>query len=99
MYSIDSFDLHSNKHTLHMYYSLLNLLHYYSIVQVYIIPHKHTDHTLKIKLEVLNKLKKGARAVDLCRAYNLSASTLSTWKHDRDKLERLASSGKVLDLK
>ena len=63
------------------------------------MPRQHTDRTLKVKLEVLNKLKKGAPAVDLCREYKLKASTVSTWKHDRDKLEELANSGKVLDVK
>ena len=63
------------------------------------MPHKHTDHTLKINIGGYEQIKKGARAVDLCREYNLSASTLSTWKHDRDKLEEMATSGKVLDLK
>ena len=63
------------------------------------MPRQHTDRTLKVKLEVLQKLKKGARGVDLCREYNLSPSTLSTWKCDREKLEEQVNSGKVLDRK
>ena len=52
-----------------------------------------------MKLEVLQKLKKGIRAVDLCKEYNLKASTLSTRKCQKDKLEDMAQSGKVLDCK
>ena len=63
------------------------------------MPRQHTDRPLKVKLEVLGKLKKGIRGVDLCREYNLRASTLSTWKRDRKKLEEMANSGKVLEIK
>ena len=63
------------------------------------MPQQHTDRTLKVKLKVLQKLKKGARGVDLCREYKLRLSTLSTWKHHRKKLEEQANSDKVLDMK
>ena len=42
--------------------------------------HQHTDQTIKEKIEILGKLDSGVKAVDLCRQFNLSQSTLSTWK-------------------
>ena len=47
----------------------------------------------------MQKLKKGARGVDLCREYKLRLPTLSTWKRHREKLEEQTNFGKVLDMK
>ena len=44
---------------------------------------QHTDRTLKEKIEILGKLDCGVKAVDLCKQFNLSQSTLSTWKKQR----------------
>ena len=41
---------------------------------------QHTDQTIKEKIEILGKLDCGVKAVDLCKQFNLSQSTLSTWK-------------------
>ena len=58
---------------------------------------QHTDRTLKEKIEILNKLDCGAKAIDLCKQFNLSQSTISTWKKQRDKLKGMVDDGKVLD--
>ena len=63
------------------------------------IKRQHTDHTLKEKIEILQKLDSGIKAVDLCKQYNLSQSTISTWKKQRSKLKDMMDSGKVLNTK
>ena len=40
--------------------------------------HQHTDRTLKEKTEILGKLDSGIKAVDICKRFNISHSTLST---------------------
>ena len=60
---------------------------------------QHTDRTLKQKLEVIQKLECGVKAIDLCKQYNLSQSTISTWKKQRSKLKDMVDAGKVLDTK
>ena len=61
--------------------------------------HQHTDRTLKEKIEILGKLDCGVKAVDLCKQFNLSQSTLSTWKKQRAKLNEMVDAGKVLNQK
>ena len=63
------------------------------------IKRQHTDRTLKEKIEILQKLDCGIKAVDLCKQYNLSQSTISTWKKQRSKLKDMVDSGKVLNTK
>ena len=48
--------------------------------------HQHVDRTLKEKLQILNKLECGMKAIDVCKEFNLSQSTLSTWKKQKTKL-------------
>ena len=50
---------------------------------------QHTDRTLKEKIEILGKLDCGVKAVDLCKQFNLSQCTLSTWKKQRCKLNEM----------
>ena len=59
---------------------------------------QHVDRTLKEKLQILNKLECGMKAVDVCKTY-LSQSTLSTWKKQKSKLKDMVDAGKVLDTK
>ena len=61
--------------------------------------HQHVDWTLKEKLEILNKLDCSMKAVDVCKIYNLSQSTLFTWKKQKPKLKDMVDAGKVLDTK
>ena len=58
---------------------------------------QHTDCTLKEKIEILNKLDCSVKAIDLCKQFNLSQSTISTWNKQRDKLKGMVDDGKVLD--
>ena len=60
---------------------------------------QHTDRTIKEKIEILGKLDSGVKAVDLWRQFNLSQSTLSTWKKQRCKLNEMVDAGKVLHTK
>ena len=60
---------------------------------------QHTDRTLKEKIEILGKLDCGVKAVDLCKQFNLSQFTLSTWKKQRCKLNEMVDAGKVLNTK
>ena len=60
---------------------------------------QHVDRTLKEKLQILNKIECGMKAIDVCKAYNLSQSTLSTWKKQKTKLKDMVDVGKVLDTK
>ena len=60
---------------------------------------QHVNQTLKEKLEILNKLECGMKAVDVCMSYNLSLSTLSTWKKQKLKSKDMVDAGKVLDTK
>ena len=61
--------------------------------------HQHTDRTIKEKIEILGKLDCGVKAVDLCKQFNLSQSTLSTWKKQRCKFDEMVDAGKVLHTK
>ena len=54
---------------------------------------------LKEKLQILNKLECGMKAVDVCKAYNLSQLILSTWKKQKAKLKDMVDAGKVLHTK
>ena len=60
---------------------------------------QHMDQTLKEKIGILGKLDCGVKAVDLCKQFNLSQSTLSTWKKQRAKLNEMVDAGKVLNQK
>ena len=60
---------------------------------------QHVDRMLKEKLQILNKLECHMKAIDVCKAYNLSQSTLSTWKKQKAKLKDMVDAGKVLDTK
>ena len=61
--------------------------------------HQHTDRTLKEKIEILGKLDCGLKAVDVCKRFNISQSTLSTWKKQRGKINEMVDAGKVLNQK
>ena len=61
--------------------------------------HQHTDQTIKEKIEILGKLDCGVKAVDLCKQFNLSQSTLSTWIKQRCKLNKMVDAWKVLHTK
>ena len=39
------------------------------------------------------------KAADVCKTYNLSQSTLSTWKKQKSKLKDMVDAGKVLETK
>ena len=60
---------------------------------------QHVDRTLKEKLQILNKSECSMKAVDVCKTYNLSQSTLSTWKKQKSKLKEMVDAGKVLETK
>ena len=60
---------------------------------------QHTDRTLKEKIEILGKLDSGLRAIDVCKRFNISQSTLSTWKKQRAKINEMVDAGKVLNQK
>ena len=60
---------------------------------------QHVDRTLEEKLQILNKLECGMKAVDVCKTYDLSQSTLSTWKKQKSKLKDMVDAGKVLETK
>ena len=60
---------------------------------------QHTDRTIKEKIEILGKLDCSVKAVDLCKQFNLSQSTLSTWKKQRSKFNKMVDAGKVLNTK
>ena len=60
---------------------------------------QHTDRTLKEKIEILGKLDSGLKAVDVCQRFNISQSTLSTWKKQRGKINEMVDAGKVLNQK
>ena len=60
---------------------------------------QHTDRTLKEKIEILGKLDCGLKAVDVCKRFNISQSTLSTWKKQRGKINEMMDAGKVLNQK
>ena len=54
---------------------------------------------LKGKLQILNQLECGMKAIDVCKEFNLSQSTLFTWKKQKKKLKDMVDAGKVLDTK
>ena len=58
---------------------------------------QHNDRTLKEKIQILDKLDCGVKAIDLCKQFNLCQSTISTWKKQRSKLKGMVDDGKVLD--
>ena len=60
---------------------------------------QYVDRTLKEKLQILNKLECSIKAIDVCKAYNLSQLTLSMWKNQKTKLKDMVDAGKVLDTK
>ena len=60
---------------------------------------QHTDRTLKEKIDILGKLDCGVKAVDICKRFNMSQSTLSTWKKQRAKINEMVDVGKVLNQK
>ena len=61
--------------------------------------HQHADRTLKEKIEILGKLDSSLKAVDVCKRFNISQSTLSTWKKQRAKINEMVDVGKVLKQK
>ena len=61
--------------------------------------HQHTDRTLKEKIEIFRKLDCGVKAVDICKRFNISQSTLSTKKKQRAKINEMVDVGKVLNQK
>ena len=44
---------------------------------------QHVDRMLKEKLQILNKLECGMKAIDVSKEFNLSQLTLSTWKKQK----------------
>ena len=60
---------------------------------------QHVYQTLKEKIELLKRLDCGMNAVDVCKIYNISQSTLSTWKKQKLKLKDMVDAGKVLNTK
>ena len=58
---------------------------------------QHVDRMLKEKLQILKKLECGMKAIDVCKEFNLSQSTLSMWKKQKTKLKDMVDAGKVLD--
>ena len=58
---------------------------------------QHVDQMLKEKLQILNKLECGMKTVDVCKTYNLSQSTLPTWRKQKSKLKDMVDAGKVLE--
>ena len=61
--------------------------------------HQHVDCMLKEKLPILKKLECSMKAIDVCKEFNLSQSTLSTWQKQKKKLKDMVDAGKVLDTK
>ena len=55
------------------------------------------NQTLKEKLEIFSKLECSMKAVEVCKTYNFSQSTLSTWK--KHKLKDMVHAEKVMDTK
>ena len=98
IYSFDSFDM-KNKYIRNdiELCVFLSALHFKMSLSK--AKHQHTDRTLKEKIEILGKLDCGVKAVDLCKQFNLSQSTLSTWKKQRCKLNEMVDAGKVLNTK
>ena len=60
---------------------------------------QHTDRTLKEKIEIPGKSDCSVKAVDICKRFNISQSTLSTWKKQRAKINEMVDAGKVLNQK
>ena len=60
---------------------------------------QHTDQTIKEKIEVLGKLDCGVNAVERYKQFNLSQPMLSPWKKQKDKLNEIVDTGKVLHTK
>ena len=60
---------------------------------------QHTDCTLKEKIDILHKLDCGIEGIDIYKEFNLSQSTLSTWKRQRMKFKEQVDVGKVLNAK
>ena len=81
--------------------SHLHSLHYRQSTKISLSKPKrqHLDRTLKEKIEILSKLDCGVKAVDLCKQFNISQSTLSTWKKQRTKLKGMVDAGKVMETK
>ena len=98
IYSFDSFDMRNkcirNDIKLCVFLSALHFKMSLSKAKC-----QHTDRTLKEKIEIFGKLDCGVKAVDLCKQFNLSQSTLSTWKKQRCKLNEMVDAGKVLNTK
>lgn len=46
---------------------------------------KYSDHTLKLKAEVLRRLESES-GTKLCKEYDLAPSTISTWKRQKEKI-------------
>ena len=61
--------------------------------------HQHTDRTLKEKIEILGNLDSGLKAANVYKRFNISQSTLSTWKKQRGKINEMVDAGKVLNQK
>ena len=60
---------------------------------------QHTGQTIKEKIVILGKLDCSVKAVELCKQFNLSQSTLSTWEKQKCKLSEMVDAGKVLHTK
>ena len=58
--------------------------------------HQHTDQTIKEKIKILGKLDCGVKVLELCKQFDLSQSTLSTWKKQRSKLNKMVDADKII---
>ena len=47
---------------------------------------KHHEVTLKVKYEALKELEKGKRNKDVANQFSIPASTLATWKKNKEKI-------------
>ena len=61
--------------------------------------HQHIDCTIKEKFDILHKLDSGIKALDICKEFHLSQSTLTTWKKQRPKLKEMVDAGEILNMK
>ena len=49
---------------------------------------QHTNHTLKEKIEILNKLDCGVKAIDLCRQFNFKSVYNIYMEEAKEQVER-----------
>ena len=94
-----SFDSHNMRNKCIQFYHIYSVRFpsFTLLIKMATPKRQHNDHTLKEKIQILDKLDCGVKAIDLCKQFNLSQSTISTWKKQRSKLKGMVDDGKVLD--